>query len=108
MLAQILLMGGFEPTIFIGGRLPLINANGRAGNSDIMVANRASIRTTFIDKPAVSVILNVDADHLDYFKSLENVIESFRKFARTGGKKRSSSTPTTNALRAAKGIPTKK
>lgn len=109
MLAQILLMGGFDPTVFIGGRLPLINANGRAGNSDIMVCESCEYQDHFLSmKPAVSVVLNVDADHLDYFKSLENVIESFRKFARLAEKAVVINADDRNALRAAEGIPTKK
>jgi UDP-N-acetylmuramate--alanine ligase len=82
MLSQILILGGFDPSIFIGGKLPLINANGRAGNSDIMVCESCEFQDHYLSmKPAVSLILNVDADHLDYFGNLENVIESFRKFA---------------------------
>lgn len=82
MLSQILLTGGFDPTVFIGGRLPLINANGRAGKSDIMVCEACEFQDHYLEmQPALSVILNVDADHLDYFGTLDNVIGSFKKFA---------------------------
>lgn len=82
MLSQILLQAQLDPTIFIGGRLPLINANGRAGGGDIMVCEACEFQDHYLSMaPAVSVILNVDADHLDYFGNLDNVISSFHKFA---------------------------
>ena len=82
MLSQILIQGGFDPSVFIGGRLPLIGANGKAGASDIMVCEACEFKDHYLQmKPAISIILNVDADHLDYFGSLENVIASFNRFA---------------------------
>lgn len=82
MLSQILLQAGQDPTIFIGGRLPLMNANGRAGGSDTFVCEACEFQDHYLSMtPAVSVILNVDADHLDYFGTLENVIASFHRFA---------------------------
>lgn len=82
MISQILLQAGRDPSVFIGGRLPLIDANGRAGNSEIFVCEACEFKDHYLEMaPAVSVILNVDADHLDYFGSLENVIASFRRFA---------------------------
>lgn len=87
MLAQILLQADKDPTLFIGGRLPLINANGRAGASDTMVCEACEFRDHYLEMAhAVAVILNVDADHLDYFGTLENIIRSFHTFAgRTTG-----------------------
>lgn len=83
MIAQILLQAGLDPTLFIGGRLPLIGANGRAGASDTMVCEACEFQDHYLEmRPAISVILNIDADHLDYFGTLDNVIASFRKFAR--------------------------
>ncbi len=82
MIAQILLQAGRDPSVFIGGRLPLINANGHAGSSDVFVCEACEFKDHYLQmQPAISVILNVDADHLDYFGSLENVIASFRQFA---------------------------
>lgn len=82
MLAQILLQADLDPSAFIGGRLPLINANGRAGRSDVFVCEACEFKDHYLQMtPAVSVILNVDADHLDYFGDLDGVIASFRQFA---------------------------
>ncbi|MBR5524555.1 MAG: UDP-N-acetylmuramate--L-alanine ligase [Clostridia bacterium] len=82
MLSQVLLEAGTDPSIFIGGRLPLINANGHAGTNDTMVCEACEFKDHYLEMtPAVSIILNVDADHLDYFGDLNGVIASFSKFA---------------------------
>ncbi|WRS28905.1 UDP-N-acetylmuramate--L-alanine ligase [Oscillospiraceae bacterium MB08-C2-2] len=82
MLTQILVSAGLDPTAVIGGKLPLIGGNGRAGSSSIMTCEACEFVDTFLHlSPDISVILNVDADHLDYFGTLENIIKSFRKFA---------------------------
>lgn len=82
MISQILLQAGREPSVFIGGRLPLIGANGHAGKTDVFVCEACEFKDHYLEMtPAVSVVLNVDADHLDYFGNLDNVIISFRRFA---------------------------
>ncbi len=82
MIAQILMQANLDPTLFIGGRLPLIGANGRAGSTDTMVCEACEFQDHYLEmRPAISVILNIDADHLDYFGTLENVIASFHTFA---------------------------
>lgn len=82
MLTQVLVGSGYEPSAVIGGKLPFIGGNGRVGNSDIMVCEACEYVDSFLElHPAISVILNVDADHLDYFKNLDGIKASFRKFA---------------------------
>ena len=82
MLTHVLVSAGLDPTAVIGGKLPLIGGYGRAGKSDIMTCEACEFVDTFLKLSSdISVILNVDADHLDYFKTLDNVIASFRKFA---------------------------
>ena len=82
MLCQILLEAGTDPSIFIGGRLPLINANGHAGSNDTMICEACEFQDHYLEMtPAVAVILNVDADHLDYFGDLDGVVRSFAAFA---------------------------
>lgn len=84
MLTQILVGAGLDPTAVIGGKLPLIGGNGRAGGSDIMTCEACEFVDTFLKlSPDISVILNIDADHLDYFGTMENIIASFRKFAQS-------------------------
>lgn len=81
MLTQVLFMAGLDPSAVIGGKLPLINANGRAGESEIMVCEACEFVDTFLQmSPDISILLNIDNDHLDYFGSMENLCESFRKF----------------------------
>ena len=82
MLSQILLGAGLDPTLVIGGRLPAIGSNGRAGKSDLMVCEACEYVDTFLQlSPSISILLNIDSDHLDYFGTLENIIKSFHKFA---------------------------
>lgn len=82
MLAQILLQADRDPSVFIGGRLPLINANGRAGHSGMMVSEACEFLDHYLNmKTTIGIILNVDADHLDYFGDLDGVVASFRQFA---------------------------
>ena len=82
LLTQILMGAGLDPTAVIGGKLPLIGGYGRLGKTDIMVCEACEFVDTFLKlHPDISIILNIDADHLDYFGTLENVIKSFRRFA---------------------------
>lgn len=81
MITQILTTGKADPTAIIGGKLPFIGGNSRVGKSDIIVCEACEYVDTFLQlHPYISVILNIDADHLDYFGSLENIKKSFNKF----------------------------
>lgn len=81
MITQIFLMNDLDPTAVIGGRLPMINANGCAGNSENMVCEACEFVDTFLHlSPDKAVLLNIDNDHLDYFKTMDNLILSFHKF----------------------------
>ena len=82
MLAQILVMADKDPSAVIGGVLPLIGSHGIAGKSETLVCEACEYKDHFLDlTPDVAVILNVDEDHLEYFKNLDNIIKSFRTFA---------------------------
>jgi UDP-N-acetylmuramate--alanine ligase len=82
MLSQILIGSGFDPSAIIGGKLPFINGNSYIGQSDIIVCEACEYVDTFLElNPFISIILNIDADHLDYFKTLNNIKKSFNKFA---------------------------
>lgn len=87
MLTQILLESGQDPSAVIGGKLPAIGGSGRLGKSEVMVCEACEFVDTFLHlSPDVAVILNIDADHLDYFKTMENIIRSFHKFASLASK----------------------
>lgn len=82
MLTQILLKSGVDTSAVIGGKLPLINSNGRVGKEDLLVCEACEFANTFLDlSPSVALILNIDADHLEFFKTMDNLIASFGKFA---------------------------
>lgn len=83
MLTQMLLEAGLDPSAVIGGKLPKIGANGRVGKSDTFVCEACEFKDTFLHlSPSVAVILNIDEDHMDYFKTMENLIRSFHTFAK--------------------------
>ncbi|MGN0654513.1 MAG: UDP-N-acetylmuramate--L-alanine ligase [Oscillospiraceae bacterium] len=87
MLTQILFGAGLDISAFIGGKLPAIKGSGRAGTSDIMTCEACEFVDTFLKLyPDVAVVLNIDADHLDYFKTVENIIKSFNKFCNNATK----------------------
>lgn len=85
MITQILILNKQDPTAVIGGKLPLINSNGIAGGSQTMVCESCEFVDTFLQlSPDVTVLLNIDNDHLDYFKTMDNLILSFHKFVSMG------------------------
>lgn len=87
MITQILKQGGMDITAYIGGKLPIIGGSGCVGTSDTMVCEACEFVDHFLKlSPDIAVVLNVDADHLDYFGTLDNVIASFRKFCTLAGK----------------------
>ena len=88
LLTQILLMSGKDPAAVIGGKLPLMgNSSGRMGAGELMVCESCEYVDTFLHlSPDTAVILNIDDDHLEYFKTMENLKASFRKFASMAGR----------------------
>ncbi len=83
MLTHILLAADTDPTISIGGMLDAINGNIRVGNSDYFVTEACEYTNSFhAFNPYMSIILNVDADHLDFFSGIEEIADSFATFAR--------------------------
>ncbi len=82
MVTHILMAADWDPTVMIGGYLPLLAAGHRVGQGDTIVLESCEYCDSFLNfAPTLSVILNVDADHLDYFKDLADVQKSFREFA---------------------------
>lgn len=82
MVTHILMEADADPTVMIGGYLPLLRAGHRVGNGDTIVLESCEYCDSFLNFfPTLAVILNVEADHLDYFKDLADVQKSFKKFA---------------------------
>ncbi len=81
MLTHIFLAAGIDLSAVIGGKLRAIGGSGIAGKSEYMVCEACEFHDTFLRLyPDISVILNIDHDHLDYFKTMENLKHSFTKF----------------------------
>lgn len=81
MLAHIMLAADIDFSAVIGGKLRAIGGSGRAGKSEYMVCEACEFVDTFLKLfPNISVILNIDRDHMDYFKTMENLKLSFSKF----------------------------
>lgn len=82
MVTHILMEAGVDPTVMIGGYLPLLHAGHRVGKGDTIVLESCEYCDSFLNfYPTLAVILNIEADHLDYFKDLADIQKSFRQFA---------------------------
>jgi len=82
MMAHIMLKASTDPTISIGGHLNAIDGNIRVGSSDYFVTEACEYTNSYHEfKAYASIILNIDNDHLDFFKNIENIAASFATFA---------------------------
>ncbi len=82
MLAHILMAAQLDPTVMIGGFLPLLGAGHRVGQGDTILLESCEYCDSFLNFcPSLAIILNIDADHLDYFKDLQQIQHSFHTFA---------------------------
>ncbi len=82
MVTHILMEANWDPTVMIGGHLPLLKAGHRVGEGDTILLESCEYFDSFLNFfPTLAVILNIEADHLDYFKDLQDVEKSFRQFA---------------------------
>lgn len=82
MITTLLELAGRDPAAVIGGKLPLIGGYGKAGSGQNIVIEACEYAETFLRlTPTVSIILNIDNDHLDYYGTLGNLKMAFRKFA---------------------------
>lgn len=82
MMTHILMEAKWDPTVMIGGYLPILQAGHRIGHGDTIVMESCEYCDSFLNFfPTVAVILNVEEDHLDYFKDLKQIEASFHRFA---------------------------
>ncbi len=82
MCTHILMAADKDPTVMIGGTLPLLNAGHRVGRGNTIVMEACEYYNSFLSfHPTVAVILNIEEDHLDFFKDLADIKNSFREFA---------------------------
>ena len=82
MATHVFMAAQADPTVMIGGTLPLLHSGYRVGGGDTIILESCEYCNSFLHFfPTVAVVLNVEADHLDFFKDLEDVEHSFRRFA---------------------------
>ena len=81
MLSQIFLSADADPTITVGGMLPAIGGNLRVGNSEVFLSEACEYTNSFLNfRPKYSIVLNIEAEHLDFFHDLDEIRRSFRSF----------------------------
>lgn len=81
MLSQTLLQCGLDPSIHIGGTLDFIGGSTRIGKSGVFVAEACEFNASFLHlRPTVAVVLNIDADHLDFYRDIDHIQETFAQF----------------------------
>ena len=82
MLTHILMEANLDPTVMIGGYLPLLHASHRVGHGDTILLESCEYCDSFLNFfPTLALVLNVEEDHLDYFKDLADIQKSFHQFA---------------------------
>ena len=82
MLADILLQGSMDPTVSVGGMLDQIGGNIRVGQCDVFLTEACEYTNSFLEfYPLYSIILNVEEDHMDFFKDIDDIKHSFHVFA---------------------------
>lgn len=81
MVSVVLAASDLDPTLLIGGEVKEIGSNARVGNGDIIVTEACEYKESFLSfKPKISVVLNIEADHLDYFRDLDHIKDAFRHY----------------------------
>lgn len=81
MIAETLLECGLDPTVHIGGRLDALGGGSRIGKKDVFVAEACEFHGSFLEmRPTLAVVLNIDADHLDYYRDIDHIEQAFGQF----------------------------
>lgn len=83
MLGKILLDAGCDPTVSVGGQCKALGGNLRKGNGDVFITEACEYTNSFLSFfPTFSLIMNIEEDHLDFFKDIEDIRNSFKTFAK--------------------------
>lgn len=81
MLSQALIEAGLDPSVHIGGMFDFIGGSTRVGGHDVFVAEACEFNASFLEMhPTVALVLNIDEDHLDYYRDIEHITETFGRF----------------------------
>lgn len=82
LLAEIFTKAGYNPTVHCGGDMSYVNSNVAIGDKKFFITEACEYKDSFLElSPDLSIILNIEREHLDYFKNFDNVKKSFQKFA---------------------------
>ncbi len=82
LIATVLNDAGFDPTVVVGGKLKSLGTNARLGQGEFLVAEADESDGSFLKlTPTISVITNIDREHLDYFKNIKRIKKAFLEFA---------------------------
>ena len=82
MMTHVMMEAESDPTVMIGGYLPLLHAGHRVGHGDTIILESCEYCDSFLNfYPTLAVVLNIEEDHLDYFKDLQDIEDSFHRFA---------------------------
>ncbi|WP_297633778.1 UDP-N-acetylmuramate--L-alanine ligase [uncultured Clostridium sp.] len=82
MITNVSLKAELDPTILVGGEVDVIGGNYRIGSSEYFVTEACEYKESFLKfYPYVGIILNIDADHLDYYRDLDHIVQTFKKFS---------------------------
>ncbi len=105
MLTHVFLGAQLDPTVMIGGYLPVLHAGHRVGKGDTILLESCEYCDSFLNfYPTLAIILNIEADHLDYFKDLQQIQRSFREFAGLATDRILANGDDANTLEALKGL----
>ena len=81
MISHITIEANLDPTILVGGELDIIKGNYKVGNSEYFITEACEYKESFLSfYPYIGIILNIDADHLDYYRDINHIQETFEKF----------------------------
>ncbi|NBH79767.1 UDP-N-acetylmuramate--L-alanine ligase [Clostridiaceae bacterium] len=81
MMTMIALEAGLDPTVMVGSYLPAIGGTLRIGGHGCFIAESCEYCNSFLSfRPTIAVVLNVEEDHLDFFKDIDDIVASFRRF----------------------------
>lgn len=83
MLSSVLLESKIDPTIFLGGEMDSLGGNFKLGSNNLLLTEACEYKRNFLKfNPTLEIILNVDKDHLDYYKDLEDIENAFSEFTK--------------------------
>lgn len=81
MLSQIAVNAGLDPSVHIGGQLDAIGGSTRIGGGDAFVAEACEFNASFLHlRPTIAVVLNIEEDHLDFYRDIDDITQTFGKF----------------------------